>query len=77
MLVVLRTIQYNMTKMRVSTERRKGVNATTAKKNKTKKKKTKKKTKKKKKKKKNLYFHISLYLFSVTVGVRTIVSSIC
>jgi len=63
-LVVLRTIQYNMTKMRVSTERRKGVNATTAK-------------KRKKKKKKNLYFHISLYLFSVTVGVRTIVSSIC
>ena len=30
-LVVLRTIQYNMTKMRVSTERHKGVNSTAAK----------------------------------------------
>ena len=31
-LVVLRTIQYNMTKMRVSTERHDGVHATTVKK---------------------------------------------
>ena len=60
-LVVLRTIQYNMTKMRVSTWRHDAVNATTV---------------GEKKNSLHYEFKISLVLLSVTAGVRTIVSSI-